>query len=259
MARFCVVVFLALVLQVHLAIAQTDSSSDPEALKLAAQSVAALTQGIPVVDVKLSATVTSIAGPDNFKGSAILQAKGTVESRVDLILDSGNRSDVRSSSNGIPQGAWTDNGQVKPAALHNCWTDAAWFFPALSSLVQTSNPNFVFSYLGQEEHGKLAVLHLRINQISPKDLPDLVHLTTTDFYLDPTSLVPLAIGFNLHPDSDGNTDIPSEIRFADYKSVNGVQVPFHIQRVINGGVDQDIVVNNAVLNSGLPDTSFSLQ
>jgi hypothetical protein len=80
-----------------------------------------------------------------------------------------------------------------------------------------------------------------------------------DFYLDPVSLLPLAIAFKVHPDKDMNTEIPTEVRFADYRVVNGARVPFHIQRLLNGSLVLDIVVTSATLNSGLPDSTFSLQ
>ena len=169
MVRVGVVVSLALIASVRLLQAQTDGVSDPEALKLAAQSIAALTQGVPVADVKLSANVTSLGDRDYVTGPATLQAKGIGESRVDLTQDGSTRSQIRSSSSGLPLGAWTDKqGKANSAALHNGWTDAVWFFPALSSLTQTSSPNFVFSYLGQEERQNLSVLHLRVNQVTPK-------------------------------------------------------------------------------------------
>jgi hypothetical protein len=146
MARFCVVVSLALILQIHVAQAQIASSSDPEALQLAVQATAALSKGVQVADITLKATVTSIAGTDSSAGTATLLAKGTGESRIDLSLDGSTRSEVRSSPDGNPQGTWTDKeGKAKAISLHNCFTDAAWFFPALSSLTQSSNRKVIFS------------------------------------------------------------------------------------------------------------------
>jgi hypothetical protein len=56
-----------------------------------------------------------------------------------------------------------------------------------------------------------------------------------------------------------NTDIPVEIRFANYQAVSGVQVPFHTQRMLNGTVVLDITAISAVVNSGLSDSQFNLQ
>lgn len=58
---------------------------------------------------------------------------------------------------------------------------------------------------------------------------------------------------------DMNTTIPNEIRFAQYKTVNGVQIPFHIQHMLNGLVVLDITVTSATLNTGLLDSQLTLQ
>jgi len=69
----------------------------------------------------------------------------------------------------------------------------------------------------------------------------------------------LAVAFQVHPDLDASKDIAAEVRFASYQSVSGILVPFQIQRMLNGGVVLSVTVTSAVLNSGLPDSIFSLQ
>lgn len=267
MARFVVLLSLFAVI-VTSALAQTAttsasaSTSDPQAITLATKSVLAMTGGTPVSDATLTASITRIAGSDNETGSATLYAKGTSESRVDLNLSDGTQSEARTSSQGVPSGQWKkDTGAVTSSAQHNCWTDAAWFFPALSSLTQFANPQFIFSYIGQEQHNGLSTVHIRVTQLLPGDTSklNLSRLSTEDFYLDPTSFLPLAVAFNAHPDNDMMRNIPEEIRFANYQSVNGVQVPLHVQELLNGSLLMDVIVNNANINTSLNDTQFLLQ
>ena len=238
-------------------------NSDPQALALAAQSIAAMTGGTSVNDVTLTGTAIWIAGSDRETGPATLTAKGIAESRVDLSLTNGLHSDIRNASGGSPQGATSiGEGSQQPWAFHNCLTDAAWFFPVLSSLGQTANSQYVFSYIGQETWNGMPVQHLRVYQllgVGTELGPTLQRLSTTDFYLDQTSLLPLAISFKVHPDEDMNTDIPTEIRFADYRAVNGVLVPFRFQRLLNGSLLIDVTVSSATINSGLSDTQFIIQ
>ena len=80
-----------------------------------------------------------------------------------------------------------------------------------------------------------------------------------DFYLDAVSFLPLAIGFVSHPDNDMGTNLPTEIEFANYQSINAVRVPFHFQKIFGGGVVLDVVVTSASFNAGLSDTLFTLQ
>ena len=79
-----------------------------------------------------------------------------------------------------------------------------------------------------------------------------------DLYLDP-STSPGSAAFNIHPDNNALLDISIEIRFSSYQSVNGVQVPFHVQKYLNGGLILDFQFSNAILNSGLTAASFQLQ
>jgi len=98
--------------------------------------------------------------------------------------------------------------------------------------------------------------HIRVLQAFADPLWQ--HLSTEDFYLDSTTLLPLAITFQVHPDLDAATDIPAEVDFANYQPVSGVLVPFHIQRQLNGGVVLDLTVGSAAFNTGLTVTTFNL-
>lgn len=223
----------------------------------------ALTNGVPVSDVTLIGNVIRIAGSDNDSGTGTFAATSLGQSRVDLDLGGGKRSEIRNLTNGMPSGAWISTaGTITPIALHNCWTDAAWFFPALSSLANSSNPTYNLTYVGPEQHGEVNTVHIRVSQTLAQD-PDndllVPRLSTMDFYLDPATSLPLAVAFNVHPDGDLIANIPAEIRFADYRAVSGVQVPFHVQRMLNGVVTLDVVIMNASLNSGISPATFSIQ
>jgi hypothetical protein len=257
MHRLAVVAVLLTSLCAH---AQNPPPSDPLAITLAQQSIAALTSGGTLSDVTLNASVTSTVGSDYDTGNATFYVKGTSESRVDFSLNtSGTRSDVRKVVTGTPGGAWETNGATPtPFAPHNCWTDASWFFPALTSLSQTANPNFVFSYVAKERHGGVSTQHIRVYQWSAQGAPS-AGLSAMDFYLDAVSSLPIAVGFQGHPDDNMGTNLSTEIDFAKYQPVNGFQVPFHFQKIFGGGVVLDVTVTSASFNTGLPDSLFTLQ
>jgi hypothetical protein len=80
-----------------------------------------------------------------------------------------------------------------------------------------------------------------------------------DIYFDPETFIPLGLSFSLHADDDANTDIPVEIRFSDYRSVNGISLPYHVKQYINNGVALDIQLETVVFNSGLSRASFQIQ
>jgi hypothetical protein len=239
--------------------------SDPQALSLAGQAVIALTNGIAVSDVTLTGNVTWIAGSDDEMGTATMQAKGTGESRVDLSLSGGTRTEIRNDiASNFPQGASIQNGGAQQDwAMHNCWINASWFYPALSFLHATSDPSLIFSYVGQESRGGASVQHLRVYRYLTLKNPAFVALTqkvsTADFYLNAVSLLPVALVFNTHPDDDAGTNISIEIEFSGYQMVNGVQIPLHVKKLISGGLALDLVATSANVNSGLSDTIFAIQ
>jgi len=88
---------------------------------------------------------------------------------------------------------------------------------------------------------------------------DLEKLSTVEILLDSTSHLPVGVTFNTHPDIDYGRDIPTEVRFSDYRSVSGVMVPFHIQRWLQGMLNTELTVTAATINNGLTDRDFTLQ
>jgi hypothetical protein len=145
--------------------------------------------------------------------------------------------------------------------MHNSWTNASWFFPALSDL-SAANPGIVLSYVGLESRLGISVQHLQSHRFSIPELnlttpPLIQQLSSMDFYLDATSLLPIAVAFKVHPDDNANVDIPVEIRFSNYQTVTGAQVPMHIQKYLNGGIALDLVITSVSLNAGLLDSIFS--
>jgi hypothetical protein len=239
--------------------AQSSAVSDAQGLSLAARSIAALTGNAPVKDVAITGTATWFGEGHNETAAVTLSAKGTTESVIQIKLPGGTRTETRNNIGGLPQGKWLNSdGSTGLYAMHNCWTDAVWFFPALSSLANFASSAYVFSYLGSETWNGLNTLHLRVYQQS-STLKEISRLSAMDYYLDPQTLLPLGMVFNVHSDKDSNRNIPAEVLFADYQRVNGIYVPFQIQRLQSGAVFLDIKLTNATFNSGLSENIFSIQ
>jgi hypothetical protein len=232
---------------------------DPQALTLIASSLKALTGSVSVNNAILQATAAYVAGSDQESGSATLTASGNQESMVQLNLSDGTRQEIRNG----PAGAWSGPDGVQHAmALHNCWVDASWFFPALTFQALSADPTLGVVYLGPAQWNGLAAIHLQFSHLVPGQAPAITtqiqSLSRVDLYLDPKSLWPLALDFNTHPDDDMNQSIPVEIQFGGYHAVSGVQVPFRIQKFLQGTLTLDLAVTNAAINSGVPQTLFTV-
>jgi hypothetical protein len=72
-----------------------------------------------------------------------------------------------------------------------------------------------------------------------------------DFYLDSATHLPVATVFNSHPDNAAGSNIAVEIYFRNYQQIDGVQVPMHIRRFVQGALLVDISLDTASFNTGL--------
>jgi hypothetical protein len=227
---------------------------------MAAQSMSTLTGGSPTADATLSGTVTRIAGSDQQSGTITLLAKGFSESRADLNLSGGTRSEIRNANGNLNDGNWIGpDGSVHEIALHNCITDASWFFPALGTLSAAGrNPNVVLSYVGLETFGQASVQHVHAYTYDPS-YPTAQQLSAIDYYLDAKTLLPEIVTFNEHPDKDQTVNIAVQLVFSDYRNVNGAMIPYQIQRYVNNNLMLDVQLTSAIINSGITDDHFNVQ
>src|SRR5439155_24266463 len=118
-------------------------------------------------------------------------------------------------------------------------------------------------YIGHETRNGQAAEHTSVSPTPPSTAPprgpSFAHLSQVDFFLDSTTLLPVAVTFNIHPDDNAMLDIPVEIRFSDYRPVNGPYIPFHIQKYLNNGLFLDFLADSVNLNTGLSSTTFTVE
>ena len=237
------------------------AGSDQQAAALAAQARSALS-GSVISDIQLSASSEWIAGSTRASGTATLKIKEASASRLDISAGAFSRSEIRNDSAGS-DGQWIDaNGLRHAMAMHNCWVPAGWFAP--HAIVQAmSAANVATRHLGRETRGGIAFDHVQLRRTNseknPKIAQDLERLSTVDIFFDPATHLPITLVYNTHPDNDYERDIPVEIRFSDYRNVDGVMVPFRIQRLLQGVLNLDLTVSKATINHGLADGEFALQ
>ena len=241
--------------------AATNPNSDAEAVALAKKVQAALSSA-QVSDLLINAEAASTAGSTKTSGTATLSAKGLLESRIEVAAGAASRSEIRNDNNG-PDGQWIGlDGARHSMSMDNCWGPAAWFAPY--ALAQSmSGANVVLHYVGQEKRNGLSVEHVQLHRSNTAADPTLKGALETfsavEVFLDPSTFLPVALAFNVHPDDNAGLNIPVEIRFSDYRSIGATVVPFHIQRFVQGVLNLDLTVTSASANTGLTDGSFALQ
>jgi hypothetical protein len=129
-----------------------------------------------------------------------------------------------------------------------------WFLPPLSL-----QPSLLSSSLGAVDlgtgtvgFGTASYRHLQSQLVLP-DMSSalastMMERSTADLGLDPTSLLPAVLAYSIWPDNGAAIPILIEIHYANYQLINGVQIPFTIQRYINGSLELQIAVTSAQAN-----------
>jgi hypothetical protein len=258
-------VFVCCLLAISLSGHQTPGTSSQASLHLQ-HSYSKLVGNASIADITLTGTVRRTAGSDDETGTAVLKALATGEARIDLTFPSGSHSEVRANSDKGPVGQWTGlDGVSHEIAYHNLQQDSSWFFPALLLQRLISSSHAALADAGSETRDGRIVEHLTASRLySGSHLPDnfaklLNHASQVEVYIDSSTLLPAAIAFDTHPDNDMLRDIPVEIRFSDYRIVNGTQVPFHVQKFFGSGLFLDLQFETVVFNSGVSAASFNIQ
>lgn len=214
---------------------------------------AAFSQGKPVASVTLTATAEWIAGSDKENGNATLTANADGSSSLQLQLEKGSRTEAQTSfASGQTCSFSGQDAVMHSSAGHNCMSSVAWFIPGVS-LFGGKQPTSLSTVLTAENSSSQPFLHLRQQQTPSGDLDTstkqfLLHLSTVDLYLDPTSSVLSILDYKIHPDKNAGADIPVQILFTDYQVVDGIRIPFRIQRYINGVLNLDLTVTQVSAN-----------
>jgi hypothetical protein len=220
------------------------------------QMESAFSNGVAVQQIQLSGTATWTAGSLEDSGTATLTASSTGPSRLQLLLSStGSRTETQTGFGSSADCQWAGaDGVAHEVSVGNCWKPALWFLPGFSF-----QPSLIPNSVGLVDLGTGVVgasqntyRHLQ-GQILSTGLPSSIassvtQQSTTDIGLDPTSLLPAVLAYSVIPDRGATTPIAIEIHYSNYQTVNGVQIPFLIQRYVNGSLQLSIAVSSAQIN-----------
>lgn len=250
-------------IQAQQAPSSAPAQRDAQAVLVLQRSLAALTGTTTVNDVTLTGTVTRIAGSDNESGTVTLKATTVGQGRIDLSLSSGQRSEVVDISQVPPTGSWCGtDGVWHSMAAHNLFSDPTWFFPTFLISRALSEANYSISPMNAETRDGVAVEHVTIHQqpgFETQQTAVIQGLSQIDIYLNASTLLPASISFNAHADTNALVNIPIEIKFFNYQVVQGVSIPYHIQKYVQNGLVLDLTLSSAQINSGLSGSEFQVQ
>lgn len=264
------ILLLSIVLSAGIFFAQTQNAQKPEASAsgLLARALNAVSGRTPIQDTVQSAKVRRIGGSTDESGEAELKAMASGEARIDLSFPSGPLSEVYARGERGSVGEWSGaDGKLHAMAPHNLLVDPAWFCPALV-LGKAAAEGKIVTVAERTNSGGRPLDHLRVaspppsaaSQTAPR-LPSKIvdalrKAAQFELYLDSATFLPAEMDFQIHPDNNIGQDIPVRIRYSDYRVINGVQVPFHVRKFLNGTLYLDLQFDAASFNTGLAANSF---
>jgi hypothetical protein len=220
----------------------------------------------PLMSAVLKGTFTAKGVAGENSGTITLAALAQKTSQIELESPNGTQREVRAGSGIFPFRMWTglDGTQHKASQTDLKLPHPAWFFPSFVLLSGVGAPDYWSSDLGTVTWEGKTVKHISIWQRFPLGQPVATssgdkETTQTDFYLDPATLLPIAMTFHLNIDPQDPTELilPSasttgdvlvQVNYSDYRTVQNRQIPFHVQLVQGNSPVMDIQILSVVLD-----------
>jgi hypothetical protein len=260
---------------------------DRKGLELVRRSEAALINGGRLDDGVLQGHykfVFKLMGEAYFSADAELEFAGERRSRAFIDFDSpliiGDTEICSLDSGGETISGWTkhngatsDNTSIKAPGqgfFANCWSAPTWFFPAMTIHSINNDQQIAIVYEGRHSESGHDIELLRTYRLRTGiDSTIWQNLTVSEIQLDRKTLLPILMKFWRRgqetvpvPTSDtlSAANNPVEVRYSDYRKVEGILVPFTVNWTNHGTMldSLSITIQTVRLNIGLGPADFVL-
>jgi hypothetical protein len=231
-------------------------SHDPQALAFLQGSVRAMGGNVPSDSVAMG-NITVVAGSQTSTGTIRILTRGTDQTSEQIILPQSTQTVTY--SNGMA--AEMNDGKTLNLSAELMTASQSSCFPLPFLAGALNNSDEALSLVGQETLDGRQVQHLHLSNTfaSKPALQPLAEFTTMDLWIDATSNLPVRISTVLRNGRGSAPRIPLDVYFSNYQTISGVAYPFTIQKSLNGTPWTTITISNVSLNTGLTDSSFSIQ
>ena len=236
-------------------LAQQTLPQQSNATALIGQISNAFSGGQVIHQITLSGDAIWHAGGQEDSGPVTLTATMTGEFQMTLQLSKGQKLETQTGTGTGAACSWTGtDGKAHNIDLSNCWKPAVWFLPAISLQPSMLSSSLVAADLGQGVIGSESTPYRHLNaQLQLTGLPaatidSMEKRSTTDIGLEPTTMLPVVLEYKVHPDNGASIPISIEAHYSNYQDVNGVKIPFLIQRSVNNSLQLEITVTSAQIN-----------
>jgi hypothetical protein len=233
--------------------AQSSPTRDAQALAIIAKSIAAMSGLAPVVqDTLAQGNATFVNGT---QATIKFESKGATKSRHELAFPNQLVEYVMNGGEGYS----VKDGKKTNLPLWVTQYHYPEHIPAISQMADFASANMAVSYVGLESVQGASAHHIRfiltpVGDGTPANIAALI--SEFHVFVDAqTYLVTKTENYIFSPDAIENRSLV-EMYYSDYRSVNGLMVPYRISRYISGGKTCDIVFSSVEMNVGIPDSDF---
>jgi hypothetical protein len=237
----------------------TTPQRDPQAVDILNQCLN-LAGGIStigaIVDYTASGVITYHWAGKDVDGNVTVRGRGLDQFRMDASLPTGVRSWAASRGVSSQQ---AEDGSVSQRRGFAALNPSSFAFPYMQLAAATKSSNFqllnrgIVQLYGQSAYD-IRVLGFSL-QGSPSQDPK-TELDATDFFIDTSTLQVVMLREMPLPSANSPPGPLHQIRFSDYRTVNGVLVPFTIAEAVGGQETWIIHLDRISFNSGLVQSDF---
>jgi hypothetical protein len=239
---------------------------DPQAVSVLNQTLSAaggITAIQSLADYTATGNITYHWNPEE-QGTVTVVGLGVDQIRLDANLSRGIYSSVISAGQSSTK---TEDGELTryPPPYRVPSSDAYQYQPPMfpASLVVphmqlatiVNNPRYGISYKGIVQLDSGSVYDVLVQRVLPgQTQPDsMAEYHTIELFIDANTLHVVMTEDNVPK------HIVHQIRYSDYRSVNGVLIPFSISEQMSGQKTREIQLTQFNFNTGLQNAAFALQ
>lgn len=232
---------------------------DPQAVAILNQSLQAAggSQALAAIqDFTASGSITFYWAGQKVSGSVTIKGRGLAQYRMDASVDGGVESLVVNGNNGSVKNI---DGSTRTFSPDELVYFASPSFPSTQVMAALQNTSTSISFVGEVTHDGRQVDDVRVQKVYSKADDPLgfrAKLATRDFFIDPATFQVVSSQDSAHPIHILSALCPHEMQFSDYRTVNGVLVPFAITETVCGQTTDRINLSQIVFNTGLTDSDF---
>jgi outer membrane lipoprotein-sorting protein len=191
-------------------------------------------------------------------GAVTLRGRGADQFRLDASLPQGTRSWAVSDGQGSISEPTGKTSLIPPSNGLNL---GALTLPFLGVYAALTDPTVSISPAAQVTLASKPAYDIRVQRtFAQKDDPtgELTKWSVKDYLIDASTLTLLETRDTAYPNDAPKQAFVREVIFSDYRTTNGMLVPFSITEKIAGQQTWTIQLNAISFNTGLTDANFKL-